>query len=478
MNAIDIEKQLELFVDEYLIEEMGGEARLTLNNPVQQEVALVTDAPWEGNMCVYITVFKDEERYRMYFQANNCDISGGELRFTHDLLVSYAESVDGINWTKPCLGIYEFERSKENSIVWRGGNGRGVHVFSPFKDSNPEAPPEALYKPVGAIREAGKAGLYAMVSPDGYRWRFLRDEPIITRGAFDSQNLAFWDPVRKEYRAYIRDFKENRRDIKTATSKDFVEWSEPQWLEYPGAPDEQLYTNGIIPYYRAPHIFLGFPTRYTEREWSSAIEALRELEHRRLRAKAHKRYGTALTDGLLMSSRDGRTFKRWDRAFIRPGAQLEGNWVYGDNYQCWGMLETESSIPGAPPELGFYVTEGYWRGMSTIFRRYTLRIDGFVSVRTPLSGGELMTKPLIFSGQTLVVNFATSAGGSMRVEIQDKGGRAIPGFSLRECVELIGDELERKVSWSGDSDLSTLTNKPVRLRFWMSDADLYSLRFA
>jgi hypothetical protein len=304
----------------------------------------------------------------------------------------------------------------------------------------------------------------------------MGDKPIITKGAFDTQNLAFWDSVRGEYRAYIRDFREGRRGIRTATSKDFVSWTEPEWLVYPGSPKKQLYTNQIKPYYRAPHIFIGFPTRYIERGWSDSMRALPKLEHREQRAKAHIRYGTALTDALLMTSRDGKTFKRWGDAFLRPGSS-EDNWKYGDNYIAWHVVETKSAIEGAPNELSIYATESYWTGTSSRLRRFTLRIDGFVSVNGPASGGEMVTRPLTFKGGELEMNFATSAAGGIRVEIQDAGGKAIEGFALADCSEVFGDALERMVTWKGGSDVSKLAGKPVRLRFVMKDADLYSIRF-
>ncbi|MDP6063302.1 MAG: hypothetical protein QGI49_00695, partial [SAR202 cluster bacterium] len=50
-----------------------------------------------------------------------------------------------------------------------------------------------------------------------------KDEPIITDGKFDSQNLIFWDSVRNEYREYHRAFRDGR-DIKTAISQDFTNW--------------------------------------------------------------------------------------------------------------------------------------------------------------------------------------------------------------------------------------------------------------
>jgi hypothetical protein len=110
-------------------------------------------------------------------------------------------------------------------------------------------------------------------------------------------------------------------------------------------------------------------------------------------------------------------------------------------------------------------------------RRYTLRPDGFVSLAAPTAGGEMVTKPLVFQGQRLAVNFSTSAAGGMRVEIQDPQGKPIPGFGLADCGELFGDALERQVVWRGGPDVSKLAGKPVRLRFVLHDADLFALRF-
>ena len=72
---------------------------------------------------------------------------------------------------------------------------------------------------------------------------------------------------------------------------------------------------------------------------------------------------------------------------------------------------------------------------------------------------------------------STSAAGGLRVEIQDGKGQPIPGFSLEECSEIIGDEISRIVSWKKGSEVGSLAGKTIRLRFVMKDADLYSLRF-
>ena len=103
--------------------------------------------------------------------------------------------------------------------------------------------------------------------------------------------------------------------------------------------------------------------------------------------------------------------------------------------------------------------------------------DGFVSVNAPYAGGELITHPLRFEGSELVLNAATSAAGGMYVELQDASGRPLPGYSLSDSVEWYGDEIEHVAAWKKGSDVSALAGKPVRVRFALKDADLYSIRF-
>ena len=178
-----------------------------------------------------------------------------------------------------------------------------------------------------------------------------------------------------------------------------------------------------------------------------------------------------------MTSRDGRKFQRWGEAFLRPGLQHRANWTYGDSYIAWQVIETPSSIPGAADELSLYATEGYWTGESSQLRRYSLRVDGFVSLQASLAGGEFATKPLIFEGERLEMNFSTSAAGSIRVEIQDGKGIPLEEFGLAKSVQMFGDQLDRIVEWQGGSDLSRFCGHPIRLRFVLKDADLYSIRF-
>lgn len=494
LNALEpfaISSRRELFVDDALIEKLSGKAELRLHHPEPREMALVHDAPWEGSGSGYHSVFRDGKLYRMYYKAWQLTVTPEKVNTSeHPLFCCYAESADGIHWRKPELGLHEFKGSKANNIVLvSGALGKAkIDAGHPavFKDENPGATPDAKYKAL--VRSATPKGLIALKSPDGLHWTTLSDMPVITAGAFDSQNLAFWDGAHGVYRAYWRIFTagvtdeknwkpEGHRAIRTATSKDFVHWENQADLAYDDSPSEHLYTNQVKPYQRAPHLLIGFPTRYTERGWSESMRALPELEHREWRSKANQRYGTAITEGLMMASRDGVHFKRWNEAFLRPGIEREGTWNYGHQYIAWHLVETKSALEGAPDELSFYAGENYWTGTSSALRRYTLRMDGFVSVQAPMAGGELLTKPLTFAGKALSLNFSSSAAGGVQVELQDASGKPLAGYAMADCPPLFGDSLDRKVTWTADSDVSALEGKPVRLRFLLKDADLYSYKF-
>ena len=136
----------------------------------------------------------------------------------HPAWLCVIESEDGIHWRRPELGLFEFAGSKANNIVLAPDavakvSGEPAHA-AVFRDDNPDCPPDARFK----IVMAGKEGLYLMKSSDGFHFSLMGEQPAITQGTFDSQNLMFWDPVRREYREYHRGVREGVRDIMTATS--------------------------------------------------------------------------------------------------------------------------------------------------------------------------------------------------------------------------------------------------------------------
>jgi hypothetical protein len=473
-EPIELGSRLELLLDNDLAERLSGSTELRLHHPVRREVAITFDRPWEGNACGFCTVIQDGGLYRLYYRGSCMQIGAGRIDYTHPEVTCYAESRDGITWTRPNLGIVEYAGSTQNNIILMGsalgeGAGNGIsHNFSPMLDTNPDCKPSERFKALGGCGH----GLLALKSADGVHWALLSAKPVVTEGAFDSQNLAFWDPLRACYMEYHRAGREGR-DVMVSTSKDFLTWSKPEWLDYTPGRLTELYTNQIQPYYRAPHLYLGFPTRYVAgRGWYSPLN--QDIS----KLSGCQRCGTDYTDTGFISSRDGKTFKVWSEAFVRPGP-VSALWMYGFGYAALGLAETASNLPGGPPELSFYITDaGGWTGPGNSLRRYTLRLDGFVSVAAPLAGGEVVTKPLLFTGERLRINFETSVAGSLQIEIQDAEGAAIPGFALAECPALFGNSTDYAVEWTSKAKLAGLVGRPIRLRFVLRDADLFAFRFA
>lgn len=454
--GIALGSRRELFVDNFLVDRLSGGAELRLHAPQPGEVVLTMDRPWEGIYSGYFTVIKDNKRYRAYYRGLPV------ARHTLDAEVTCcAESADGIHWTKPRLGLFEVQGTRENNVIL--ARHRACHNFAPMLDTNPNARPDERYKALGGT---GGPGLLALVSSDGVRWRDLQREPVITRGAFDSQNIAFWSEAEGCYVCYFRVFVDNMRWIARSTSADFRHWSEPVNLGLDGKPRQHLYTNQLFPYPRAPHIYLGLPTRFMGGRRALNAEQLASIG-----TPKEWHYGNDCVDITLLSTRGGEVLKRtFLEAFIRPGRDLR-QWTSRSNYAAHGIFANGAD------EISFYV-EHHCGYPSVHLRRYTMRADGFASLAASLAGGELRTKPLTFTGNRLTINMATSAAGGLRVEMQSADGRPLPGYALADCPEIIGDQIERIVTWKGGADVGALAGKPVRLRIALADADLYALRFA
>ena len=439
-EVLELGSRLELFADDYLIESKSDNLDFYVHQPKPAEMVFTADAPWEGNTSGYYSLFQDGDKFRMIYRGWQHD-PNNIRKVMHPEVVCLAESKDGIHWQKPNLGLFEFEGSTDNNIIW---NKRGSHNFTAFKDTNPACPADARYKALGS----GKGGLFYFKSPDGIHWQLAKEQPVITKGAFDSQNLAFWDAQEMHYRAYWRIFTDKVRAIRTATSKDFVHWEPHVDLTYvEGTPKQHLYTNAIQKYFRAPHFYVGFPTRYLPDEGQRV-------------------------EPIFMLSRDGVEFKRYNDPVV-PESAPEDRQGNRSNYMAWGMF----TLPNQPDEISVYATEAYYGPVPTRVRRFVYRLDGFVSLRTGSAGGELITKPLTFVGSKLVLNYATTSGGSVEVELQNEQGEAIPGFEIFQCQSLTGDQVRGTVTWKKDSNLSKLAGQPIRIRLKAKDVDIYSLQF-
>ena len=173
-EPIDIGRRRELMIDKYLIDSMSDTLRLQLHKPQRRNVALVTDAPWEGNACAYSSLFYDGEKFRMYYTANHYINREGRIEEPHERFLCYAESADGINFTKPSLGLVEFEGSSENNIVLSADTIAGVKIdpghTTVLQDTNPDCPPAARFKALVRSPVRGKLGLVALKSEDGFHF--------------------------------------------------------------------------------------------------------------------------------------------------------------------------------------------------------------------------------------------------------------------------------------------------------------------
>jgi len=477
MKSIDIGSRLELFVDDYIVDKLEGDVELYQHKPHGREVVLSDDKPWEY-LVNYFAVLRDGDKYRMYYRGDH----HGTGKQALGEATCYAESNDGIHWKKPELGLFTFEGSPKNNIVlggdlgkfpatkkWQGYLGADIRWradFVPFIDTRPEVEQDARYKALirgcRGFHQIGSQrwdyGMYPFKSPDGIHWTLMNQKPVITRGRFDSQNLAFWDAAHNRYVAFVRDCRFGLdaeiipndvrdfeqvpkgvwRDVRVCFSDDFINWSDPLFVEYPGEILQQLYTNAVIPYERAPHILIGFPTRFFEEG--------------------------AQTEPIFMSSRDGgNTFKRWQEALISRDSPAERD---GDrsNYMAHGLVR------GNDREYFVYATEGYQDGPSRRLRRFTWRVDGFASVSA--SNGTLTSKLLKYSGNNLMLNYRTRPGGELKVEVLDHSGKVLcSSFPVQK------DSISEKVKWS-ENKLADYSGLDVQLRFILHDAELYSFSFA
>lgn len=456
--ALDIGSRRELFVDRALIDRLEG-ARQVLHSPRDEGIAFRFDRPWEGAFCGYTTIIRDGDRYRAYYRGlPEAGKDGSPAEVT-----CVAESPDGVRWSKPSLGLFDVRGIRENNVILTDA-APVSHNFCPLLDARPGVPAAERYKALGGTRTSG---LIAWASADGLRWRRLREAPVITEGAFDSQNVAFWSESERRYVCYFRTFKQiggqGYRWISRTTSEDFLNWTPPVEMSFGDAPPEHLYTNQTHPYFRAPHLYLATAARFFPGRQVVTPEQAAALG-------VHPKYFGDTSDAVLMSTRGGNRYDRlFLEGFVRPGIGLE-NWVSRTNYPALNVVQT------GPSEMSLYVQQSYGQPTAHL-RRYSMRLDGFVSVQAPYAGGELVTKPLTFTGTRLRLNFATSAAGGIRVEIQDPNGRPVPGYALADARELIGNEIEREVTWKAGPDVGSLAGRPVRLRFVMKDADLYALRF-
>jgi hypothetical protein len=458
---VSIGSRRELLIDRELIADARG-VELRLATPVDAGPAMHFDKPWEGAFCGYTTILQEKDRFRMYYRG--VPVAGQDG--TVGEVTCVAESQDGINWTRPDLGIYDVRGTRKNNVIL-ANDPPYSHNFTPLIDTRPGVGPSMKYRALAGVH---KTGLVAFVSADGLRWKRLQEQPVLPppkEFSLDSQNIAFWSEPEKKYVLYYRTWKKigstGYRWVSRAASEDFVNWTSEGEMSYGDAPPEHLYTNQTSMYFRAPHIYTGICARFMP-----GRQVLREEQAREL--NVDPKYFKDCSDAVLVTSRGSTRYTRtFMDAFLRPGIGLE-NWVSRSNYPALHLVQTSTT------KMSFYVNRNY--GQPTAYlRRYELRLDGLASAHAGYSAGEFVTKPLVFDGSRLELNYSTSAAGSVRVELQDGSGTPLPGFALSDSTDVIGDQIERDCAWKNSVDVSSLKGKPVRVRFVLKDADLYAFRF-
>ncbi|MEQ8881907.1 MAG: hypothetical protein RLQ12_19855 [Cyclobacteriaceae bacterium] len=457
-EPITLEDRREIFVDHFLIDQLN-DVRLVKHTPVDEGVVFPFDKPWEGHFSAYVTILKDGDLYRAYYRGvREADKDGNDAEVT-----CYAESKDGINWTKPELRLFEVNGTLDNNVILAQA-APVTHNFSPFIDKNPDVDASQKYKALGGT---GKSGLIAWSSPDGIHWKKLQDEPVFTKGKFDSQNVAFWSESENQYICYFRTWTEDGyngfRSVGRTTSRDFIQWSEPQQMTFGDTPLEHLYTQQTSPYFRAPHIYIAVGGRFMPGRQVLTEQQAKVLE-------VNPKYFNDCSDAFFMTTRGGSNYDRlFMEAFIRPGIGLD-NWVSRSNYPALNVVQT------GPTEMSIYVNQDYAQPTAHL-RRYSMRLDGFTSIQGDYKGGAFLTKPFTFKGNKMEINYSTSAVGEIKIELQDEQGTPIPGFLMDDAQTIIGNEISRIVEWNGNSDVSALAGKTIKMRVFLKDADLYSLRF-
>lgn len=484
MNTIYLGKKREMFWDSYLVDNSKTNAFPRLIEPTQKEPCFLFDQGDEMRTISYPCIVKDDKGYKMYYMPwyDNCA----------KVYLAVVESKDGVHWTRPNLNIFDHPELEFNNVVI-DHLPDGCFVFY---DTNPACPAEEKYKAIGMMRlpnEEGKLkrALWCLVSPDGYH--FTRSHILTKAGYFDSLNTTHWANGR--YVCYFRNFhnikdvpwpdgiddinrpgayknlNEAIRDIRVMYSEDFKTWTEPKRISFYDGKDYPLYTNNIIPYERASHILVGFPTRYCERkEWTpnndqigSRAVKIDSMENQ------EKRSGLAVTDCIFMNSRDGENWNRFNEAFMTPGYEHEHNWVYGDCYPSYGFVDSGKDTYYMYT-IDWHRSFGYPKPMNC----YEIRKDGFACYMADGEERVLVTKPLIFEGKYLHLNFKTSAYGYIYIDILDENGNPL---SEKESFEIFGDTIDRTICFADGSDFSAYANKPIRLRFRMRDAKIFSLKF-
>ena len=494
---IPVADRKQLFIDHRFIESCEN-VELTVNPPVKRPGAVIkSDKPWDAFRLIFFTVADDEGIYKMWYQAYDKDQwSGGGERGVPRMC--YAVSKDGLTWEKPDLRIVAYEGSKDNNILIE--NIKNASVFI-----DPHAKSKERYKIIYTNLEGRKYGqLRVGTSADGIHWNLPAEDTAPYSP--DSQQIAFWDARLDKYVVYLRAWTSSsgqlkypfvepiestppviapktirpRRTVVRLALDDIVApWPDKKGLrarmktvlagDELDPPNFDIYTSATYQYPYAEDAYFMFPMVY---------------QHFKVNETSVGNDG--VNDGQFCASRDGIHWMRYNReTYLERGLPGEpdygiaspsgcvirrGDYLY---QYCKGWPYTHGGFRRLTREQR--MSKEHWgRGYIGVAVQ---RLDGFVSADAPLAGGWLLTPPIVFEGNKLQLNINVRGSGEARVEIQDEKGQAIEGYSLRECDRIMWNEVAHTVKWRGNSDVSSLAGRPVRLKIAVRSAKLYAFQF-
>ena len=474
-ETIDIGTRKQLFIDDRFIESSAG-VSLVMNPPRRDGIILLTnDQPWETGpetfIGVYSSVVKEGDVVRLWYDSRR----DGARRYGR---VSYAESKDGLHFTKPILKLHEIDGSRDNNVVIPGIIG-GCAVWI-----DPKTPAQHRYKTQAKVYPTGQFHMHS--SPDGLRWKlFARLDP--GRGGWDTQSVAFWDSNIERYALYTRYWMSHRhgtaqapdnfRAVRRLESDDLKNWDNQSIVIRPDEDDRRLHST---PPGQPPVDYYGADVfRYAEADRVYVMLA-QAYWHWQPRAP-RKGLGPAGFDVRLALSRDGSRFQRAGgrKPFLSmgPAGRFDSKFVWAMPDPVRMGDELWIYYVGSNRDHDGYVDAAAEGKHLTGIGRAVLRLDGFVSADADYTGGEITTPAIKFSGERLELNVDTSGGGSVTVELLDQDHQPIPRFSKTEATPVNGNSVRMPVRWGDRHTVSVLAGRPVRLRFHMRDCKLYAFRF-
>lgn len=459
-------------------------------NPVRhpRNPILVADKPWEGTLV------------QLYSPDVHFDPATGQWQMWYEghpdaVLLCTAFSKDGLEWTKPKLGLEEWKGSRDNNIILQTGYW-DAHAASIVKAPNEKDPARRykLYYWVGPgwydqknpfharigrekVKPYRQNGHYVAFSEDGVRFTPHLEAPALANCG-DYASVQF-DPRLGKYVAYYKIDRKlpgwdiSRRCMSMAQSDDGVSFGPPVHVLAPDAEDDALAKRQALKRveFYGLHVW-GVEDFYLGLAWVFRVSG------------GNDTLGRGWDDGRiepqLIYSPDGRDWKRLPvrEPFIPhgPAGSFESGSIYtaGDRPVLVGD-ELRFYYFGVSYTHGDYEAIDSPRNLSGVGLA-TLPRDRYVAWLAGAAEATMITRPLRFAGRGLHLNLDASRGQT-RVALLDERGQELPGYALADCVPLTADGLDQVVSWRGGGDLSALAGKPVRLKLSLRHSALYTVQF-